>query len=205
MSLCEEILISEYVEVPEKSCYVFANIDPSNSNSWKFSCNCGYNNEALHWLPNYLSMRRKLFCWFDEYNCRKLDKSICNHIKIAFAAKTIVNLFQNNNSIEPPRWAKNFLGKDYLKKATEIFKDLSPISLGNQNNERYGMGRVKMYDYIYYHVQLKYPTKWTCTCNDYKFFDNCLHISKIQILEKYLQNRRELCISLASKYILENT
>ena len=31
------------------------------------------------------------------------------------------------------------------------------------------------------------------TCSDY-IFDNCIHITQRQILEKHLQNRRELCI-----------
>ena len=103
-------------------------------------------------------------------------------------------------------WAKNLLGKNYYKKALTIVQDLSPIPWGSisERYNRHGIGKVKMNDPLYYHVQLKYPRKWSCTCNDYIFFDNCIHITQRQILEKHLQNRRELCISLATKYILEN-
>ena len=97
MSLCEETLISDYVEVPGKSCYVFGALDPSDSSAWIYSCSCGYSEEEIYYLPNYNLIDRN---WISEYKCRKLDKSVCSHIKKAFIAKTIVN--QTNYYIEVP-------------------------------------------------------------------------------------------------------
>ena len=202
MSICEEILISEYIEVPGKSCYVFSALDPSDHSAWIYSCSCGYSDKEVNWLPNYNLTDR---IWISEYKCRNFDKLICNHIKKAFITKSIVN--QINFDLNVPKWAKNLFGKDYYKKALTIVQDLSPIPWGEirEGYTRHGIGKVKMYDPIYYHVQLKYPSKWSCSCNDYIFFNNCIHITQRQILEKHLQNRRELCIGIATKYILENT
>ena len=57
------------------------------------------------------------------------------------------------------KWAKNLFGKNYYKKALTIVQDLSPIPWGEirEGYTRHGIGKVKMYDPIYYHVQLIYP------------------------------------------------
>ena len=200
MSLCEEILISEYVEIPNNSCYVFTALDQSDPSCWIYSCTCGYSEEEINFLPNYNLNDR---VWINEYKCRKLDNTVCKHIKKAFIAKTFVS--QRNFGIDSPNWVKNLFGENSYNKAYHIVQDLSPIPWGEikKGYTRHGIGKVKMYDSIYYHVQLKYPNIWSCNCNDYKFFNNCIHIAKRQILEKHLQNRRELCIGLAIKFIQE--
>ena len=73
MSLCEETLISDYIEVPGKSCYVFVALDPSDSSAWIYSCSCCYLEEEINWLPKYNLNDR---IWINEYKCRKLDKSV---------------------------------------------------------------------------------------------------------------------------------
>jgi len=198
MLACNETLISEYIEEPGKICYVFGALDPSDLSAWIYSCSCGYAEKEINWLPKY---NYNDCIWISEYKCRQNDKSVCKHIKKAFIAKTIVN--QINYGIDPPNWAKKLFGKNYYKKAFELVQDLSPIPWGeiSEGYTRHGIGKVKMYDSVYYHIQLKYPNKWSCTCNDYRFFNNCIHITKRQILEKHLQNRRELCIGLATKFI----
>jgi len=199
MSICEEILISDYIEEPYKSHYVFASLDTSEPNAWNYSCTCYFSNREINLLPTYYTYNN--YNWIKEYKCRKFKNDVCMHIKKCFIAKTIVNQYQLG--IEAPNWAKNIIGKDYYKKSIQIIQDLSPVPFGeiNQGYMRHGIGKVKITDYNYYNVKLISPRKWICNCSDFLHFKFCLHISKRKLLEKHLQNRRELCISLAIKFI----
>ena len=205
MRICNETIISKVIKEPTTHNFVFAGLEPNNPQNWIFSCSCKYDRGEELWYPRYDYNDP---AWITESICSKLDNRICNHIKKCFIAKLIIT--QHKLGIEIPKWAKNYMGANYYKKSLEIIQDLAPIPYKILSNTyfntytRHGIGKVKIFDTNDYTVELKHPNIWTCTCIDYNYHGNCIHICREKILEQHLLNRRELCISLAFKYIESN-
>ena len=198
------------VEIHEKLCiqsnnynYVFAALDTKDPSFWMFSCSCKYKSSENKCIPRY-NLHDPI--WISEYKCRKYYDTICKHIKTCYISKIIV--IQTRYNINIPDWAKNFMGKDYYKNSVNTIHEISPIPWGriDDKNRRHGIGRIKIYDFNEYDIKLINngfgKKNWTCTCEIFNQWNtNCIHIYKTQLKENYLQNRRELCISLARKYI----
>ena len=209
--LCQEIELEEKIYDQGNFNYVFAAIDPKDriDGFWIFSCSCYYNNTEITSIPRYNLNDR---IWISEYECRRNfnrrvhEVSLCKHIKTCYVARLIVAQSQYNMHI--PNWAKNYIGNDYYRKSMDIIRDLAPIPWGKDWKGRHGIGKVKLYDYTEYCVRLLKPIigskQWTCTCDMYTVWkSDCIHIYKVKLNEDRLRNRRDLCISLAIKYINE--
>tara|TARA_B100000902_G_C27319333_1_gene923309 strand:+ start:2882 stop:3496 length:615 start_codon:yes stop_codon:yes gene_type:complete len=200
LSIDELEIIKNYKSI-SNSYNVYSMIDPYNSYSWLYKCDCNK-------LENINSNK----IWINEYKCIKLDNTICDHIKKCYIAKTIIRYNKLNKTI--PNVYKNLFGKNFLSKAYAIYNELNPMSLDNyvqtsngyynKNGLKFGMGRVKIYDYTYYNVKLYYPNNWLCNCYDFKIYNKCFHIYKSKLEEKYLQKNRIIGIMLAFKYLNEN-
>lgn len=198
--ICE---ICETVKGEPESNYVFVALDPSNKTNimgqWIYSCSCTYdliNN--IKSLPIY-NIHDSV--WQKEEYCMNNRDTMCSHLKKCIAAKILFrsNLNSTNDDIS---WSKKILGSNWLIDFNYIINEIQPV-LWSQNiliSSRHSIGKIQIFTYPYYTVRYMNQT-WSCNCNDFKKIKLCPHICKIKLREEVMQNRRELCIGLAEKYI----
>jgi hypothetical protein len=198
--ICE---LCETIKGEHESNYVFVALDPTNNtnvmDAWIYSCSCNY--DLINNIKSMPIYNIHDPVWQKEEYCMNNRDTICFHIKKCVAAKI---LFKSNlNSINDDIiWAKKILGWNWLIDFNYIINDVQPI-LWSQNifiRSRHSIGNTKIFTYPYYTVKYM-NNSWSCNCTDYKKIKSCPHINKIKLKEELMQNRRELCIGLAKKYI----
>lgn len=199
-----------YEHEPTTINYVFAALNPDQNSifyqdsndyyDWLFSCSCYYKTDEDITIPKY-NLNDNI--WFNENKLVKNFDDICIHIKKCYLARRINRNHIYDTSKPLPNWIKTYFGKNYIKISKKIIDDLKPIRWGTATM-RHGIGKVKIYDYNELKIILYKNNIWSCNCSYFEKFKNCSHILKYNNINKALQNRRELGISLALKYIENN-
>lgn len=187
MALCEPTEISEIVQGRTGIHRVYTKVHPPSKNkTWLFSCDCF---EEETWFPHKIN------------NNNPNQKHLCSHILKCIAARIIVTHINRDKHCPP--WACQLiyqLGNDWITISKAIIKSLTPIpwrDMFNVINPGYGL--ITFVDTQDYRVEFK-NNAWSCSCNRYKIL-TCPHIQIIKSREEHLQNRRELGINLAQKFL----
>ncbi len=218
MSYCEPCTDSWKVRSHDPTAFVYSRFTEIYNRSllfketrpWLFTCECTQMQEQyedIQW--------RKIWITENPLN----PSNICPHILICIAAKILTDQdISQHNACPTPlsaekksklEWAKEQL-KDTWSSPEAIVEKLRPNIWFNTWGEiRETGGFIHIRHKQDYHVKHFKNKKWSCTCTKFRTnhppHTNCEHIFRVKILESRLQNRREMCINFAQKFIECNT